>query len=83
MDSVEGSNSRVGRVDVLDGNTTFNGAKSISSWLVAHLVAEDGHAAVLVLELSLILLHHLRLRIEVHADDATVCSAHHTKGKIL
>lgn len=83
MEGMEGSNSRVGRVDVLDGNTSFNGAKSISSWLVAHLVAEDGHTAILVLELSLVLLHHLRLRIKVHADDAAICSAHHTKGEIL
>ena len=52
-------------------------------WLRVHLVPEDGQAVVLVLELCLALPHHLQLGIKVHADDATVGSAHHTKGKIL
>ena len=51
--------------------------------LVAYLIPEDGQSAVLVLELHLILPHHLRLGIQVHADDANVGSDHHTKGKIL
>ena len=48
-------------------------------WL-AHLVPKDGQAAVLVLELHLVLPHHLRLGIQVHADYATVGSPHHIEG---
>ena len=80
---MESSNLRVGGIDVLDGNTSLDGAQGVPCWLVAHLVPEDGQAAVLVLELRLVLPRHLRLGIQVHADNATVGSANHTKGKIL
>ena len=59
----ESSNSRVGWIDVLDGNTSLDGAQGVPCWLVAHLVPEDGQAAVLVLELRLVLPRHLRLGI--------------------
>ena len=64
-------------------HTFLDRVKGVPCWLVAHLVPEDGQAVVLVLELRLVLPRHLRLGIQVHADDATVGSAHHTKGKTL
>ena len=51
--------------------------------IACHFVPEDGQAALLVLELNLVLPRHLRLGIQVHADYVTVSSALYTKGKIL
>ena len=69
MEVVEISNSWVGLIVVLDGNTSLDGAKGIPCWqLVNTPFPEDGQAAVLVLELHLILPRHLRLGIQVHAD---------------
>ena len=48
----------VGLIDVLDGNTSLDGAKGVPCWLVNTPFPEDGQAAVLVLELHLILPHH-------------------------
>ena len=44
-----GEDSRVLRVDVMDGHTSFNGPQSKPRWLVL-LVLEDTGTAVLVLE---------------------------------
>ena len=59
----ESSNSRVGWIDVLDGNTSLDGAQGVPCWLVAFFIPEDGQAAVPVLELHLVLPRHLRLGI--------------------
>ena len=82
MEGVESSNSFVGLIVVLDGNTSFDGAKGVSCWLVNTPIPEDGQAAVLVLELHLAFPRYLRLGIQVHAGYATVGSPHHTVGKI-
>jgi len=55
----------------------------VPCWLVAYFIPEGGQAVVLVLELRLDHPRHLWLGIQIHADDVTVSTAHHTKGKIL
>ena len=44
-----GRGSRVGRVDVVDGHSAFNGAQCKASRLVL-LVFEDAHSPMLILE---------------------------------
>ena len=45
----EGRGSRVGRVDVMDGHSAFDGAQGKASRLIL-LVLEDTHTSVLILQ---------------------------------
>ena len=88
MEGVESSNSRVGLIDLLDGNTSLDMDRRtyIPYWLVTHLVPEDGHASSSTGMYLSCISSFLAIcgwgSMEVHADDATVGSPHHTKWKI-
>lgn len=73
----------VGRVHVLDGDAALDAADREPDRLLALLVAEHGHAAVLVLQRGLHALELGRLALQAVQADAAVGRAHRRHRVIL